>query len=289
MENKQQQNPELLKIIKAQTELLRISLHLSTQGPTTYAGEELRCNLNQAKLKTSQLIAMSAGQSVNTILKCAEWKGIPVRDLYPVARSTIESFINAAFLLVEDDSVAQRAERYVAFKAWKQLNRKVGSGDFSLQISMPQSDKYAIPSEFAEFDGRGNEGWTKLDLSSRFHRVGELAGKKAGSRLLAAYSLVYSLSSEIIHGSPYGVNYFYQAHLPANPTIEDFQISTAKQVEDLLVAISHAVAGYLAAFFKFQGMSAPYIAEQELFNRLLELESVEPQEIERLERKTTPM
>lgn len=287
MENKQRQNPELLEIINAQTELLRISLYISTQGPTTYAGEELKCNLNETKLKTSQLIAMSAGQSVNTILKCTEWKGIPVRDLYPVARSAIESFINAAFLLVEDDSVAQRAERYVAFKAWKQLNRKVGSGDFSLHISMPQSDKNAIPSKFAEFDGRGNEGWTKLDLSSRFRRVGELAGKKAGSRLLAAYSLIYSLSSEIIHGSPYGVNYFYQAHLPANPTVEDFQISTTKQVEDLLVAISHAMAGYLAAFFKFQGMSAPYIAEQELFNRLLKLESVEPQEIERLERKTT--
>lgn len=285
MENKQRKK-ELLEIINAQMELLKISLHISTQGPTTYAGEELRCNLNETKLKTSQLIAMGAGQSVNTILKCAEWRGIPVRDLYPIARSTIESFINAAFLLVEDDSVAQRAERYVAFKAWKQTNRKVGSGDFSLHISTSKSDESAIPPKFAEFNGRGNEGWTKLDLSSRFRRVGELAEKKAGSRLLAAYSLVYSLSSEIIHGSPYGVNYFYQAHLPTNPTVEGFQISTAKQVEDLLVAISHAMAGYLAAFFNFQGMSAPYIEEQELFNRLLKLESVEPQEIERLEQRT---
>jgi hypothetical protein len=203
-----------------------------------------------------------------------------VRDLYPIARSAVESFINAAFILVESDAVAERAAKYVAFASWKQVNRQIGSGDFSMKLSTsPLGEDTASP-EFPEFAGSGNGVWTKLDVPSRFRRIGELAGQKAGSRFLAAYALVYSLSSEIIHGSPYGVNYFYQAHLSGTPAVDDFREATGKQLEDLLISVSHAVAGYVSAFFRSQGMLAPYLAEQELFNRLLSLEGVEPAQLE---------
>jgi hypothetical protein len=203
-----------------------------------------------------------------------------VRDLYPIARSAIESFINAAYILVESDAVAERAAKYVAFASWKQANRRVGSGEFSMSLSTAPIEQDAAHPEFPEFEGSGNGVWTKLDVPSRFRRVGELAGRKAGSRFLAAYAQVYSLSSEIIHGSPYGVNYFYQAHLPPTPTVEDFKDATGKQLEDLLFAVSHAVAGYASTFFRSQRMLAPYLAEQELFNRLLALEGVEPVPLE---------
>ena len=116
----------------------------------------------------------------------------------------------------------------------------------------------AISPEFPEFSGSGTGVCTKLDVPSRIRKVGEQVGGKAGSRFLAAYALVYFISSEIIHGSPYGVNYVYQAHLPLTPTLEDFEDATVKQLEDLLLAVSHAVAGYVSTFFRSQGMQAPY-------------------------------
>ena len=122
----------------------------------------------------------------------------------------------------------------------------------------------------------------KADTPTRLRRVGEAAGKKAGSRLLAAYTLIYATSSEVIHGSPFGANYFYQAHLSPTANVEDFRQGTGKQVEDILVAVSHALAGYLATFFRLQNMDAPYVAEQEAFNRLLTLEGVVPQEVNRI-------
>lgn len=270
----------LREIVDQQLELVTLSLYVATQGPTSFRGESLECHLGELKLKTSQHIAMCAGQSVTTILRCADWRGIPVRDLYPIARSAIESFINAAYILVESDAVAERAAKYVAFASWKQTNRQIGSGDFSMTLSTSPLVQDATSPEFPEFAGSGNGVWTKLDVPSRFRKVGELAGRKAGSRFLAAYALVYSLSSEIIHGSPYGVNYFYQAHLPPNPTVADFKDATGKQLEDLLLAVSHAVAGYASTFFRRQGMLVPYLAEQELFNKLLALEGVEPVPLE---------
>lgn len=268
------------EIVGQQLELVTLSLYVATQGPASFRGEALECHLGEVKLKTSQHIAMCAGQSVTTILKCADWRGIPVRDLYPIARSAIESFINAAYLLVESDAVAERAAKYVAFASWKQTNRQVGSGDFSITLSTSQLEQNTTSPEFPEFAGSGNGVWTRLDVPSRFRKVGELGGRKAGSRFLAAYALVYFISSEIIHGSPYGVNYFYQAHLPPSPTVEDFEDATGKQLEDLLFAISHAVAGYASTFFRSQRMLAPYLAEQELFNKLLALEGVDPVPLE---------
>jgi hypothetical protein len=223
--------------------------------------------------------AVSAGLEPLTGI---QYSVLMVRDIYPIARSSTESFINAAFLLVEDEAAAERAVRWVKYRAWKEVNRTVGSGQFSLRSSTMQADENP-PVEFAEFTAKGaSREWFTLDTPSRIRRVGELAGKKAGSRLLGAYSLIYSVSSEIIHGSPFGVNFFHQAHMPQNPTVEDFREATGKQVEDILVDVAHAAAGYLAAFFQSQKMPAPYVAEQEIFNRLLALEGVESQKIDHM-------
>lgn len=267
---------ELTSIVEGQMELLRVALYVATQGQAVFQGEPINCELSEAKQKTSQFIAMSAGQSVHTILKCSEWRGIPVRDLYPIARSAVESFINAAFLLVEDEAVAERAVRWVSFRAWKQIHR---AGRHTLRMG---SNDNSTPHEFSEFKAFKDSDWTSKKVPERAERVAEIAGKRAGYRLLAAYDLIYPLSSEVIHGSPFGVQFFYQAHLPTNPTVEGFRQATGLQVEDILTAVAHAVAGYLATFFRSLNMSAPYVAEQELFNRLLALEGVEKQQMERL-------
>lgn len=268
---------QLKSIIEEQMELLRLCLFVASEGPATFKGEELTCSLNEKQRRASTFIAMAAGQSVATVLKMSELRGIPVRDIYPIARSVVESFINAAFLASGSDEAADRAINYIAYSSWKHVNRTVGSGDFALEISTKPE---LSDSPFPEFNGKGNGVWTKLDLPSRIRSVGEAAGKKSGSRLLGAYALIYSISSEIIHGSPYGVSYFYHAHLPDSPTVDDFRTGTEKQIEDVLFAVIHGAAGYLSTFFELQNMSLPTQSEQHLFNRLLELEGISPQEVQ---------
>ena len=267
----------LKAVLSGQMELLRLCLKIINDGSIEYQGERASCSLSEPKIQTSTLVAMAAGQSVNTILRIAEWRGIPVRDLYPIARCALESFINAAYLIAEEDSVAEKAIRYVAFAAYRQQNRRVGSGQFTLDISTQPKATAEEEARLSEFKGKNS--WTPLDVASRMNKVGLFAGDKAGSRLLAGYALLYSISSEIIHGSPFGVNCFYQAHLPANSEgdVEAFREATARHVEDVLIALIHGLAGYLSAFFTLQGMESLKHAEQSLFNTYLVLEGIDPQ------------
>ena len=254
-----------------QQEFLRLALFVASEGPATFEGESLKCTLNEDQRRTSTLLAMTAGQSVETLLRMARIRGIQVRDAYPIARSAVESFVNASFLLSESDAVACRALRYVSYASWRQHNRKFGSGEFALEV---QSDPHAaatLAREFPEFSGKGNGEWTRLDVPSRIRRVGELSSRKAGARLLAAYGLIYSLSSEILHGSPFGATYFYSAHLAAEKSPEAFVAGTVRHHEEILIAVLHAHCGYLAAFFGRQGMKAPMVAVEKLFDRLLDL------------------
>lgn len=265
----------LLLLAGKQLELLRLFLYLASEGPTQFEGEELACSLSEPRRRASALTAMAAGQSVSTLVSMSGLRGIPVRDMYPIARSAIESFVNAAFLAVEADSVAERALRYVHYAAWKYSNRSVGSGAFTLQLASNPHPKSAASAGFPEFAGKGQGSWTSLDVPNRIRIVGEIGGKPAGSRLLAAYALIYSLSSEIIHGSVYGVSYFYRTRTATEVDIDAFRQSTKQQIQDIFVAVLHALAGFLSAVFGTQGHEKPGAAEKQLFSQLLELSTAE--------------
>jgi hypothetical protein len=254
-----------------QQEFLRLALFVASQGSATFEGETLTCNLGDGQRRTSTLLAMGAGQSFETLLRMAKLRGIPVRDAYPIARAAVESFTNASYLLAESDEVAQRAIRYVSYASWRHLNRTFGSGEFSISVRADPDPSVTLSQEYPEFSGKGKGVWTHLDVPSRIRRVGEIAGHRAGSRLLAAYGLIYYLSSEIIHGSPFGVSYFYSAHLAGEPSTEAFQAATGRHLEEILIAVLHAGCGYLATFFGQQGMEAPLKAEEKIFKRLLDL------------------
>lgn len=264
----------ILLLASRQLELLRLFLYLASEGQTQFEGEALRCTLSEPRRRSSALTAMAAGQSVNTLISMSALRGIPVRDMYPIARSAVESFVNAAFLAAEADAVAERALRYPHYAAWKYSNRTVGSGTFTLQLASSPDPKSAAAAGFSEFAGKGQGSWTPLDVPNRIRIVGELTGKPAGSRLLAAYALIYSLSSEIIHGSVYGVSYFYRTQEAADVDVEALRQSTKQQIQDIFVAVLHAMAGFLSAVFSIQAHERPASAEKELFSQLLELSTI---------------
>ena len=254
-----------------QQELLRLALFVASEGPVSFEEEKLTCTLGDGQRRISTFLALSAGQSFQTLLRMAKLRGIPVRDAYPVARSVVESFVNASYLLAESDNIAERAIRYIDFASWRHHNRRFGSGEFSIEVCSYPDQETTLAQEYPEFSGRGKGMWTNLDVPSRIRRVGELAGRRAGSRLLAAYGLIYSLSSEIIHGSPFGASYFYSAHLNGEPTTEAFQAATVRHFEEIFIGALHAGCGYLVAFFEQQNMQAPLKAQEKIFTRLLEL------------------
>jgi hypothetical protein len=257
---------ELRSVIEGQQELLRVVLYVITQGPTNYRGERLVSALEWDKARATSAVSMGAGQSLNTILRLSHEQGMCVRDLYPIARSVVEGFINAAFFVTQPVAVAQRALRHVQYAAWRHKNRVVGTGDFAFTLGASGDLKAIAEKEFPEFAGKGQGGWTSLDAPSRINRIGEVVSA-AGGALLGAYAGIYAVSSEIIHGSVYGLSYFYSAHLQEQST-EAFSHSTREQIVDILCAVSHAASGFRAAFANVHKFGPLVLDEHDLFKRL---------------------
>lgn len=254
-----------------QQELVRLSLEMSVKGPVLFKDEQLICTLSDSKKGISSYLTVAGGQSAQTILGMTKLKGFPVRDAYSIARTVIESFINASYLLSESEKISERAKRYIEFADWRHCNRSFGTGEFKIKLSTFPNTEELIQTKYPEFFGKGNSSWTSLDVPNRISKVGELAGARAGSRLIAAYTLIYSIASEIIHGSPYGAAYFYSTHLLKEKTSDEFDLQSIKHMEQILLAVLHAVGGYISTFYGLQNMSAPLLAEAEIHKVVLDL------------------
>lgn len=256
---------ELRTVIAAQQELLRIALYLMSQGPVTYGGTELKCTLEEDQVRATCAVAMGAGQSVATIIKLAEATGIGVRDLYPIARSVVEGFINAAFFVTQSVEVSRRALEHRHYAAWKHYHRIVGNGEFMIALGM-DDPKAEATKLFPDFSEKGKGSWTSLDAASRINKIGNVV-RASGGALIAAYGGIYAVSSEIIHGSVYGMSYFFSAHV-REQTVEAFRTGTVEQIIDILIAVSHASSGFLSAFANVQKLGQFVVAEHDMFKRL---------------------
>lgn len=268
MDTQAAQLTELRTIIAGQQELLRLALYLMSQGPITYADTELKCALAEDQARATATVAMGAGQSLNTIMKLSEGEGIVVRDLYPIARSVIEGFINAAFFVTQPVEVSQRALAHRHFAAWKHHNRIIGSGEFMIALGV-QDPKAQAAELFPDFAEKGKESWTSLDAVSRISKIGKVVSASGGA-LIGAYSGIYAVSSEVIHGSVYGMSYFFSAHRKEE-TVEAFRVATVEQVIEILIAVSHASSGFISAFAVVQKLSHLVLAEHDMFKRLFKV------------------
>lgn len=258
---------ELREIIQGQLELLRVTLYVMSQGPTIYKGQAFACVLEEDKARATAAVSMGASQSLNTILKNSTESGIAVRDLYPIARAVVEGFVNAAFFATQSVEVSQRALNHRFYAAWKHHNRVVGTGEFMLSLGSDPDPKATIAKNFPEFSGRGQDSWSNLDAPSKIERIGKVVPASGGA-LLGAYAGIYAISSEIIHGSVFGISYFMSVHGSKEFTTEAFLAGTEEQMIDILSATGHAASGFIAAFANIHKFGPLVLDEHELFKRL---------------------
>ena len=258
---------ELRAVIEKQQELVTLILFLLSQGPAELFGERLESKLERDKARAVAATAMGAGQSTNTVLKLSHENGIVVRDMYSVARSVVESYVNAAFFVTQPAEVSQRAIRHKDFAAWKHTNRVIGSGDFMIKMGSDEDIKSFLEKEFPEFAAKGQGSWTSLDVPSRIRLVGQFV-RAAGGALLGAYGGIYAISSEIIHGSVFGTAYFYSAHAGDPKTEEGFRRGVLEQRIDILSAVAHAASGFIAAYAETEKFGQLVLTEHELFKRM---------------------
>lgn len=258
---------ELRTVITTQLELLNLILYVLAEGPATYKRERFACVLEVDTARAVAAVSMGAGQSLNTILENSTTSGIGVRDLYPIARAVVEGFINAAFFATQPVEVAQRALKHCSYAAWKHHNRIIGTGDFMFSIGDDPDPKATIAQRFPEFSGKGQDSWSNLTAPAKIDRIGKVSPASGGA-FLGAYGGIYAVSSEIIHGSVYGMSYFMGMARNTEPTIDAFLSRTESQMIDILCAVGHAASGYISAVANVHKFGPLVLEEHELFKRL---------------------
>lgn len=78
--------------------------------------------------------------------------------------------------------------------------------------------------------------------------------KGAERNFLGAYAQIYSVSSDIIHGSPYGFRYFMNNFDKKNLDNSDFLKNIEDQLEYILLSNILALCAYISVFSKINNM-----------------------------------
>ena len=245
-------------LIEQQLQLLTLSLFICDKGSADFSDEELVCSLSEQVRTVVVSMSLAGGQSIGTILQSTHKRGIPVRDCFPIARSVVETLINAAYVLAGGDSLAEKAIRHTQQRFYRDMDKKVGRGEFQLHISATPppvvDDQVWLKKAIEEFTtSRGREkSWTDDSVPMRIEKIGQTLGVIPASGFLGAYALVYADSSEIIHGSLFGIQLFYRGRAKQPENVEEFRALTARHLEGILFALFLALNSYLRAFCMLQ-------------------------------------
>jgi hypothetical protein len=248
-------------LIEVELQLLKLSLFIADKGSAVFNGHELKCTLTDKVKSVVVPMSLAGGQSVTTILDSSTKRGIPVRDCFPVARCAVETLINAGYVLVSGEQLADRAIRHAQQKSFREMDRTYGHGDFKFRIratEIPDLEQNAeLKSALDEFTSKqGKEkNWTNDSVPMRIEKIGHALGVGPASKFLGAYSLVYSDSSEIIHGSLFGIHKFYHGDSEPPTNVDEFRSLTARHIEGILFAVFLALNGYLRTYCLVQKLS----------------------------------
>lgn len=245
-------------LIEQQLKLLTLSLFICDKGSADFADEELVCSLSENVRAVVVPMSLAGGQSIGTVLQSTQKRGIPVRDCFPIARSVVETLVNASYVLAGGEPLAEKAIRHTQQKFYRDLDKKVGRGEHELRITATpkpnvtdQEELKAAINEFTTARGR-EKSWTDDSVPMRIEKVGQVLGAVPASGFLGAYALVYADSSEIIHGSLFGIQLFYRGRAKPPENVDEFRSLTAQHLEGILFAIFLALNSYLRAFCTVQ-------------------------------------
>ena len=196
--------PILRRVLFQQTRLLdRLIATISSQ-PNSAADPD------RALIEVTTFMAHALGISIHSILKLTEHQDMAVRDCFGIARSAHELALNASFVLAVGNEEALRAKRHAEQRSYRDLHRKGEVGGYAYEIRasglMPQDEIPGMGDALAEF--APFKDWPGENPSKRMEKIKEVSPSAAFS-LAGAHIAGYRIASELLHGSYFGVVYFW--------------------------------------------------------------------------------
>lgn len=233
-------------LLLAQTRALDALIHELHQLDAMGNGEAIRVQC---------LMLQAVGVSVHSVLALTRERDMSIRDCFGIARSAVETAINAAFIAISGEPMAQKAIRHMRQKRWRDLRRHGRVGNHKIAVSrdvqLSVDDLPGLREALEEYTSRrGDEirDWTPENLETRIAAITTRHGR-AGLCLGVASFSIYRPASELLHGTFYGVNFFWQGSrdTPARGRDEFDEIWMTEHFVTLLTALFFAVSGVIDA------------------------------------------
>lgn len=163
------------------------------------------------------LLLQGVGSSVHSIRLLLDKSYMGARDALSISRSICESAVNCCYLLVEGEELGRKATRYSEQRFYRDSVRSAEVAGLRISVS-PQVPLNVedIPTladslrEFTRPSGAEVRDWCGVPIDKRIERIAQV-NKESARALAASRLLIYGISSEILHGSPFGVIYFWTA------------------------------------------------------------------------------
>jgi hypothetical protein len=171
---------------------------------------------SQPEVYVPVLMMQAVGVSIHSVLSLTRERDMGIRDCFGIARSAVETALNAAFISASGNAMAEKAVRHMRQKRWRDLRRQGRVGSLNITVSrdvgMSVDDLPGLREALNEYTNRkGDEirDWTPESLEKRLAFISGLH-KRAGLCLGGATFAIYRPASELLHGTYYGVNLFWQ-------------------------------------------------------------------------------
>jgi len=257
-------------LLQAQTRALDAIIHdLHLRDP----------EMDQPAIRVPLLMLQAVGVSIHSVLALTKSREMAIRDGFGIARSAVETAVNAAYIAVGGATVADQAIRHMRQKRWRDLSREADIGGWRMtvrrDVGLTPDDLPGLPEALDEFTnkrGREFRDWTPESIEERIDAVTEHC-RRAGLCFGAAVFAIYRPSSELLHGTYYGVNYFWQGSRenPARSRAAFEHLWLLEHFVTLLSALFFGASGAIDAIASVFEMSTHKDAQDHLAQKLTTL------------------
>lgn len=235
---------ELRALIYAQTRLLDLLIHHLVETTSLDKDQTII-------VETIKTMLQSIGISMHSILKLTEEINMAIKDCFGIARTVSEMSINVAYITTSNVEIAKRAQTHAFQKTYRDLERSSQNNVVQIEIAtngIPAPEYIqGLPealSMFTSKNGREIRAWSPKSLDEKIEKIGEIH-QKAAQNLTVSRFAIYRHSSELLHGSYFGVKYFWTSPTGTNLDRAEFEQNWVS---------SHLMTVFTAVFFGASGV-----------------------------------
>lgn len=212
-------------------------------------------NMDKPGIRVPLLMLQAVGVSIHSVLILTQNRDMAIRDGFGIARSAVETAVNASYIAVNGAPLAEKAVRHMRQKRWRDLSRESTIAGLRIavkrEVDLNPDDLPGLPEALEEYTnkrGREVRDWTPASIEDRIDAITNRC-KRAGLCLGAAVFAIYRPSSELLHGTYYGVNYFWQGsrEQPVRSRAAFDQIWLLEHFVTLLSAVFFGASGAIDA------------------------------------------